>query len=681
MRRLLLVSYEFPPKGGTQSRHAAQSAVGLAEAGWDVAVLTVADPPTAMIDLGLAAWVTGKVDIARAWSLEPTRVLQAVRRLSGLLQEMRARRRPRALSRGGRAVPSESPVGRDARPAAHTAASPTPRGYSSLSPRTIRLIQSAFFPDEKVGWVPFALRRALLLHRESPFDAVVSVGPPFSAHVVARACASRMGVPWLADLRDPMVGGYFFRPPTRLHSALWRRFERAVVSDAAHVTVATPVMRSELVERHPGTAARITTIVNGFDPAEFAATAAIAPAGSAPGDAPEASEALRGFRGSGGIEDPGGPVGRRFVLAYVGSFQGSIRPDTLLEAIAGVAAADEVFAAEVQLRLVGASDPATDAAVRASGLGGRVVQTGFLSRAGAIAEMVAADVLVLVLGPERESRLILTSKLPEYLRAGGFILALVPEDGVAAEIVRRYRRGTVAHPASRRAVETAIAEAYRAWKDEVLPPADESVVGEFDQTALVGRVDALLSRLVERHGRRVARAGDRASGAGSPVPASPASVHPYACVDEGALLGAGTRVGRLCHVMAGARVGRDVTLGENVFVAGGVTLGDRCVVGRNVSLYEGVTLEDDVTCDEGVVFTNDRTPRAFEDRRSEWRRTIVRSGARLGANCTIVCGVEIGAGAAVAPGAVVTRDVAPGSEVSGVPAQPVSTEKTTDPPA
>ncbi len=152
--------------------------------------------------------------------------------------------------------------------------------------------------------------------------------------------------------------------------------------------------------------------------------------------------------------------------------------------------------------------------------------------------------------------------------------------------------------------------------------------------------------------------------------ADAAFVHPTAVVDPGAVLGPGTRVWHFCHVSAGARIGRNVVLGQNVFVAGTVVVGDRCKIQNNVSLYDGVVLEDDVFVGPSAVFTNVTRPRAAFPRRDRFERTLVRSGASIGANATIVCGREIGRGAFVAAGAVVTRDVAPFLLVRGAPARP-----------
>ncbi|MBX3250575.1 MAG: N-acetyltransferase [Myxococcales bacterium] len=146
-------------------------------------------------------------------------------------------------------------------------------------------------------------------------------------------------------------------------------------------------------------------------------------------------------------------------------------------------------------------------------------------------------------------------------------------------------------------------------------------------------------------------------------------VHPTAVVDEGAVLGEGTKVWHFVHVCAGATVGARCVLGQNVFVGPGVTLGDGVKVQNNVSLYAGVVVEDDVFLGPSCVLTNVMNPRAHVERKDEFRATVLRRGASLGANCTIVCGHEVGAYAFVGAGAVVTRDVAPHALVVGTPAR------------
>ena len=147
-------------------------------------------------------------------------------------------------------------------------------------------------------------------------------------------------------------------------------------------------------------------------------------------------------------------------------------------------------------------------------------------------------------------------------------------------------------------------------------------------------------------------------------------VHESSYVDDGARIGKGTKIWHFSHVMAGAVIGERCNLGQNVVVMPGTRLGDNVKVQNNVSIYEGVEIEDDVFCGPSCVFTNVLNPRSHISRKSEYRKTIVRKGASIGANATIVCGVEIGAYAMVGAGAVVTRSVADHQLVVGNPARP-----------
>jgi len=146
-------------------------------------------------------------------------------------------------------------------------------------------------------------------------------------------------------------------------------------------------------------------------------------------------------------------------------------------------------------------------------------------------------------------------------------------------------------------------------------------------------------------------------------------VHPSAVVDAGAQLGAGTRVWHFAHVCAGARIGEGCSLGQGVYVGNDVVIGNNVKIQNQVSVYDAVTLEDDVFCGPSMVFTNVHNPRASVTRKHEYRKTLVRQGATLGANCTIVCGTTIGRHAFIGAGAVVTRDVPDFALVVGVPAR------------
>lgn len=148
-------------------------------------------------------------------------------------------------------------------------------------------------------------------------------------------------------------------------------------------------------------------------------------------------------------------------------------------------------------------------------------------------------------------------------------------------------------------------------------------------------------------------------------------VHSSAIVDEGAEIGEGSRIWHFAHVCGGARIGKGVSLGQNVFVGNKVVIGDKCKIQNNVSVYDNVTLEEGVFCGPSMVFTNVYNPRSLVERKSEYRDTLVRKGATLGANCTVVCGTSIGEYAFIGAGAVITKDVPAYALMVGVPARQI----------
>ena len=146
---------------------------------------------------------------------------------------------------------------------------------------------------------------------------------------------------------------------------------------------------------------------------------------------------------------------------------------------------------------------------------------------------------------------------------------------------------------------------------------------------------------------------------------------PSAVIDEGATIDEGCRIWHFTHICSGAKLGKYVSLGQNVYVGNEVMIGDNCKIQNNVSIYDNIVLEDGVFCGPSMVFTNVHNPRAFVSRKKEYRHTLVKKGATIGANATIVCGVEIGTFAFIAAGAVITKNVKPYALMAGVPAKQI----------
>ena len=148
-------------------------------------------------------------------------------------------------------------------------------------------------------------------------------------------------------------------------------------------------------------------------------------------------------------------------------------------------------------------------------------------------------------------------------------------------------------------------------------------------------------------------------------------IHQSAIIDKGAQIGEGSKVWHFSHISAGAHIGKKVSIGQNVFVGNKVRIGNNCKIQNNVSIFDNITIENDVFCGPSMVFTNVYNPRAFIVRKSEYKDTLVKQGATLGANCTIICGIEIGNDAFIGAGAVVNKDVKPFALVVGVPARQI----------
>jgi len=149
------------------------------------------------------------------------------------------------------------------------------------------------------------------------------------------------------------------------------------------------------------------------------------------------------------------------------------------------------------------------------------------------------------------------------------------------------------------------------------------------------------------------------------------SIHPSAIIDDGASIGKGSRIWHFAHVCAGAIIGENVSIGQGVFIGNKVTIGNNCKIQNNVSVYDNVTLEDGVFCGPSMVFTNVFNPRALVERKDEYRDTHIKRGASLGANCTVVCGIEVGEFAFIGAGALLNRDVKAYALMVGVPARQI----------
>jgi glycosyltransferase involved in cell wall biosynthesis len=317
-------------------------------------------------------------------------------------------------------------------------------------------------PDPQIGWVPGARQLGLARIRRGGIHALFSTSAPMSAHLIALALKRATGLPWVADFRDEWYENPDLAMPTPLHRRLHYRLEARVVREADHVIAAAPAF-CRLLAKHRG-AARCDPVLMGYDPEDF------------------------GTAGPHGVLRSG-----RFILAFAGLFYASFRPTALLQALGDLLRASDIPPDGFRLRFVGANAPDDVPAA----LPPEVVEfTGFLPHAEALAQLAAADALLLLLSRER-GRDVIPSKTFEYLAAGKPILALVPPDGAVAEILKRTGGAAVVDIRDRDGIRHALRSLYRAWqRGEPCLPRHDTEVAAYRQGVQAAKLAAILDGLV-----------------------------------------------------------------------------------------------------------------------------------------------------------------------------------------
>ena len=413
MKRLLLVAYFYPPLAGSGVFRPLRMSRYLPRHGFDVTVVTAAATMRVLKDPGLAEEIPASVAVERAGSIEPRNTLIALNKL----------------------------------------------GLGGLA----RTIEPWFLiPDDQRGWVPFATRRALALHRANPFHAVVATAGPYSALLVGQALKRRAGIPFVADFRDEWTTNPYLaeRYPTAWHRRYNRDLETSVLRDADRVVgVSRPWLDTirGLVPEQPDAKFRVHE--NGYEAAHF--------------------------------ENVAQKRAGTFRIVYAGTFYGHRKPSAFLDAVRLVLAGNRIPASDLEILLVGHGS-----ATSAEGLPVSVLRTEpqrpFHE---ALGELSDAAVLLLVIpregGPGNH-----TGKIFNYLAAARPILCLAPEPNVAAELVRESRSGVVAPPDDPAAIADAIVALWRDWKDgRVLPDRRPEIVARYEADAQAKAYAGMLGEL------------------------------------------------------------------------------------------------------------------------------------------------------------------------------------------
>ena len=378
MKRLLVITYYWPPTGGSGVQRWVKFCKYLPQYGWQPVVYTPENPERLAYDESLLKDVPECAEIIRTRISEP---YAAYRRLIG---------------------------GKDGR----SEVNPVSGGEKTAVQRLSLWVRGNFFvPDPRVSWVRPSVRYLKGYLKEHPVDAVVTTGPPQSMHLIGLGLKKALGLKWIADFRDPWTEMFYYK-----HLELGRRadrrhheLERQVLDGADTVIAVTPYVRDDFAAR---TQTPVTLITNGFDEDDFA------------GVRPAVHEG-------------------KFTIVHTGLFAADGNPLNLWDVLAEKCGDDPEFASKLQIRLAGKTDSEVTEAIRARGLGGNLVDLGYLPHDEVVAEQMGADILILPLRREPEYAKVLPGKIFEYLAAGRPVLGIGQEDGAAAEVLRDAGAGVM----------------------------------------------------------------------------------------------------------------------------------------------------------------------------------------------------------------------------------------------
>lgn len=447
-KRVLLVSYFFPPLGGSAVFRVAKTAKYLSDDGWQVRVLTVKEIDYLAYDNDLINDVPPTVEVLRAGSVDPSRISRLMR--LGL-----NRLRPRG-SEGDRS---------------RTGAA----GIYNLIPGALRSrLGMWMFPDERAGWIPFAVAAALRSHRRAPFNVILSTSPPISAHIVALIVSRLTRAPWVSDFRDAWTGSPFYRPLGDWQRRFALGLERRIVLNSARVVVTTRSIGDMLLQQHPEMdPEKLVVIPNGFDAA----------------DLEHLDQVRAGWDG-------------RLVITHAGSLYAARSGELFLKGLARLLAAEPGLRQGILIRFIGNVDAATVSAIDDLGLRDVVEVRGYRPHRECLGDMVGSDVLLLLTSEQGEGSSHVPAKLYEYMALGRPVLALAKEGEVAALV--RQAGGWVADPGNIEAITVALGKVLVSWRrggnwDQIANRHRQVAMG-FDRRLLSRQFGQLLSQVIEQRG-------------------------------------------------------------------------------------------------------------------------------------------------------------------------------------
>ena len=439
MKRVLVISYYWPPTGGSGVQRWVKFAKYLPAEGWQPVIYTPENPEQIAVDTSLAAEVPQEAEIVKTHIIEPYELYRKFLKKSGHGQE----------------AVEVNPV--------------NAQNKSFLQKAAMWVRGNLFRPDPRCLWIGPSVRFLKKYLKEYPVDLIVSTGPPQSMHLIGRKLALETGLPWVADFRDPWTKIFYFKhlSMTRATERWHKRMEKKVLDDASVVVAVSPLVQQEFQAM---TQTPVELITNGFDECDF-------PSGRY-------------------VEADGGPD-KDFVITHTGLFAADGNPTTLWKVLADKCRSNEAFAKALKIKLVGKTDKQIVESIEAVGLGNSLVDMGYQPHAEAIEQQRRASLLILPLRKEPEYKAVLPGKLFEYLASWRPVLGIGQTDGAMSMILNSTKTGLVLDWDDEASISRFI---ELCWKNHLAGKlaVEDADISQFTRKELTRRMAALFDKLIEK---------------------------------------------------------------------------------------------------------------------------------------------------------------------------------------
>ncbi len=438
VKKVLVITYYFPPSGGPGVQRVLKFVKYLPEFGWQPVVLTVREGDYPARDESLLAEIPRDTKVYRTKILEPYRLY---RTLTG--------------KRADAPVDVEN--------------MPRPGTTPSIAQRIAECIRATLFiPDARIGWYPYAVAEGLRIIREEVIDAIYSSSPPYTCAVIAQHLHKGTGIPWIAGFRDPWTE--FLTTPKRwfLPRAIDKAMEHSVISSADIVEGAWRGILKDIMRKYPEVdCTKLFYLPNGFDGADF----------------PHADRTPN----------------ERFTVVYTGSMYGKRNPESFLRAVEELVAEGTIDVGNINLKFIGRFGADVKRMLETTAIRQAVDVTLYRPHAESVVELLRADLLLLIVDEAKESGEIVPGKVFEYLGARRPILALAPH-GAVAELLHETQSGVVANPSDIASIKAAFVECYEkfGYRTQAFEP-NEQAIRKYERRAITQQLAVLLDSLQSRH--------------------------------------------------------------------------------------------------------------------------------------------------------------------------------------